>query len=192
MKYTSRFYDFLEATIAMEGGRKLTKNSSDPGGWTYGGLTAKYNPEIAHLIKSGKVPEDVLEHTYYTKYYKPIRGIELLYGPLAFILFDSRVHGMMPLYVSAIQMELRRMGHRIEVDGLYGPKTMKILASLTKDEAMNLANRLFDRSYELASKQAKKTMIVQKKEGLPIEDFTNGYQKRCEERAIYGGSFAFA
>lgn len=189
----ARALKFISKTIEFETGSQKdggwNDDPSDPGGPTQWGISSNHNPDYAELIRSKQLSKATASEIYYRKYYRKIRWIDSLPEPVAFMLFDARVHGSMKPLVAEIQRCLNMIADsRLKVDGLYGPATYRGLVKLDNNELSDLMTLISTTSPYLAKRVARATMNTQKRQGRPVRNYTNGFANRFSKRVRYAYS----
>lgn len=82
-------------TVGLEGKGKHTKDSDDPGGETYTGISRRYNPSWKgwmFIDKGDYAGADKLVKDFYLKYYWIPAGCDAVPYPMDVCLFDSQVN----------------------------------------------------------------------------------------------------
>lgn len=185
--YPKRFVNFHTATLDMEGNVQLENSKSDPGGSTAWGISSKANPDLSQEISQG-MTRDRGYQIAFERYYSVIPNIGLMEPRIAFVVYDSRFHGMKENLL-IIESSLKRLGYNIVDDGKFEQETYRVLSNLTAPEADVVMNDL-NRSLKLAAASAaKRTMKAQEAQGLPIHDYTDGFINRQTKRLKYAQSF---
>jgi lysozyme family protein len=179
----NRFLLFVERTLRMEG--SWSDDGSDPGGATMFGLSSRFNPEVADEIKSRTLSKTKALSIIKQKYYDPIVGVNDVPIGIAFIIFDSRFHGMKEAIIQ-IQSDLNKYrGARLTVDGKWGRSTATACIGLKPSEVEEMLARQKNKAYQMAVGASQRVLSYQKQNGLPLKDYTNGFYNRQTLRAGY-------
>lgn len=182
--FPQRFVDYYTATLKLEGDVAVHPyDPSDPGGATSWGISEKAHPDLAAKIRLGLSREEAFGIAY-VRYYTIIPLIGQVDPRIGFVIFDARFHGMKE-NVYAIQTGLANMGYSLKIDSIAGPETMKILSRITKEESTVLLNGVAQATQALAIAAANRTMSAQKRQGLPVKNYKNGFVARQEGRVSY-------
>lgn len=105
---------------------------NDPGGATQWGISSKYYPKLAPLIREGKLKKHVAR-AIYEKLYNQFSKYGAIDPRLHFYLFDRAVHGHLRELTRLVQALANGYeGIRLKIDGLYGRNTAKALRTLSK------------------------------------------------------------
>lgn len=188
-EFPARFLLYVGHTITSEIGHDPDENGgwnhhpSDHGGPTQWGIAANYNPKYAEKIKKKKLSYEEALGIYYNKYYKPIYNIDKLPPSIGFILFDARVHGSIRTDARDLQTLVNVVsGARLKTDGVYGPKTYRAISQLSGPQLTSILSMMRMTVPFRAEKVAKSTMRSQKRKGLRVTNYTNGFRKRFNDR----------
>lgn len=182
--FPQRFVDYYTATLKLEGDVAVHPyDPSDPGGATSWGISAKAHPDLIDKIRVGLSREEAFAIAY-ERYYTIIPLIGQVDPRIGFVIFDARFHGMKE-NVYAIQTGLTNMGYSLKIDSIAGSETMGILSRITKEQSTVLLNGVAEATQALAIAAANRTMNVQKRQGLPVKNYKNGFVARQEGRLSY-------
>lgn len=119
----------IAKVIEREGGDKLTKDPSDPGGTTKYGISQRANPNVD--IENLTLEEAV--SIYKEKYWDPSRAVDFP-KQLMDMYFDMCVNFGQFKAVKIVQEAVNHKGlSKLKVDGRIGPKTIKAVQALEKD-----------------------------------------------------------
>lgn len=187
LPYPKRFVDFHVATLDMEGNVQLENSKSDPGGKTAWGISSAANPDLSQEIAQG-MSRDRGFQIAYERYYSVIPNIAIMEPRIAFVVYDSRYHGMKENLV-IIEASLKKLGYNVIDDGKFELATYQALVGLSKPEA-DVVLRDLNAALQLsASSAAKRTMKSQEKKGLEIHDYTDSFVYRQKRRLAFAESF---
>lgn len=166
--------DDIQQVIEIEGG--YSNHPGDVGGATMYGISSKFNPSVASKIKQGTFTKCDAAKIYYEKYYKPSFAEAILDMPFTrYLIFDARVHGN-KVVLRQLQHYLNKKGAGIIADGVVGPKTIRAIRKLVKDEDVL---KWYTGNYESIMKEvAALTMNTQARMGKQVTDFTKGFTNR--------------
>jgi lysozyme family protein len=154
---------------------KVTNNPSDPGGLTVSGMTLKNNPEIAEWDTLNEYEQYLLLIRVYKKYLRKVDEsidyrMRFLISHALFVGFDT--------VISKIQECLVLFGLPVTVDGVYGHQTEGALMSCDSDQIESILSEIAAQKRDLARKEAEQVMSYQKRNNLPIQNYTTGYSNR--------------
>lgn len=188
-RFPARFSKFVEHTILSEIGADpkndggWTNHASDHGGPTQWGIAANYNKGYAARIRNKRLTKDEAKQVYYEKYYKPIFMVDKLPAPIAFLLFDAKVHGSIRSTVKDLQSLTNFVsGSNLKLDGVYGPNTYRAISRLSEPQLESVLSMMKMTVPFRASRVAKATMRTQVRKGLKPLDYTEGFEKRFKDR----------
>lgn len=187
LPYPKRFLEFHTATLEMEGNVQLEDAKSDPGGKTAWGISSAANPDLSQEIAQGMSRERGFQIAY-ERYYSVIPNIAIMEPRIAFVVYDSRYHGMKENLV-AIEASLKKLGYNIVVDGKFELTTYQTLVGLSKTEADIVMQDLYAALTLSAASAAKRTMSAQQKKGLEVHDYTDAFVYRQKKRLAYAETF---
>lgn len=173
-------YSFALKTIEFEGG--YVNNPSDIGGETKFGISKKFHPDVD--IKNLTKDDAVRIYLSTMAYVKEIPSI--LSSGFAFLYFDCRVSGQ-KYSVMALQNIVNSLfapDERVVVDGIWGPKTTALLNKVDVSMRIPVLKACLSIAEGVGRAQAMHTMRAQERSGLKVQDFSNGYIRRCRERLI--------
>lgn len=150
----------IDYILEMEGG--FVDKPADKGGPTLMGISSRSYPALADDIVNQTLDVAVVKTIYAKDYYYPITGIEVLerdFPDLAWLLFSGAVHGAGDNHlVELIQRHLNvSAGIPVNVDGVWGPKTLEALSSLTQSEIGELRSTI-DGSVETLARRRVRTV----------------------------------
>jgi len=137
-----------EKVLHLEGGYKLSYDPVDAGGMTFAGISRVVWPDWPGwlLIDSGELSghriEAMVESFYKIHYWNEIKGDQIRFQGVAFMLYDFAVNAGIK---TAVKLAQKIVGS--EQDGVMGPKTISKLSRYVFDEA---SERLFMAEYSLA------------------------------------------
>ena len=127
--------DFLPAyedMIRAEGGYKLTNVPGDTGGQTYAGIAREKNadwPGWAYIDR-GEIPPTALVRVYYfTGWWEPIHGDEILDQAIAATLFKNAVNTSARLRPK-VAIKLAQLAAKVTPDGDLGPRTLAAINAM--------------------------------------------------------------
>lgn len=190
LPYPKRFVNFHAATLDMEGNVKLENSKSDPGGKTAWGISTSANPDLSQEIANGMTRERGFQIAF-ERYYSVIPNIALMDPRIAFVVYDSRFHGMKENLV-VIESSLKKLGYNVIDDGKFEQETYRVLTTLRPTEVDIVMNDLKRALSLSASSAAKRTMAAQAKQGLEVHDYTQAFINRQTRRLSYAESFRSA
>lgn len=193
--YSGRFRLFVSRTIEFEVGNRpnggWNKHESDHGGATQWGISSNYNKHVSEKIKAGVLTKEEAIGIYFKDYYRKIYNVEKLPASIAFLLFDSRVHGSIRSTVSDIQRLINFLtGYNLKVDGAYGPNTFRAIQTLDSSSLATLLMMMKVSVPQRAAKVAMATMRTQQRKGLPTYDYSNGFRNRFRKRIEVAVNYA--
>lgn len=179
------FESMINKVFELEG--EWSDRPSDPGGATMYGISSVHNPKYADKIRKQALTKAEAKMIYKLNYWDPIYKVDSLPLPIAWIVFDTRIHGSLESIKDIQTWISKNTNPAISIDGVYGKQTWE---SLPKSNAMlaDLVSYLLGRAKLSARAAAIRTMDKQKQSGRPVEDFTNGYTKRFTERYSFANS----
>ena len=132
----SKFYDFVEDVISIEGG--YTNDADDSGGPTNLGITestarkAGYTGDIRDLTKQEAI--EIYKKFYWDDLH--LDAVSHYYEDLAFELFDTGVNCgvrrsgiFLQRVLNGLNYEEKLAKPNLKLDGLIGPKTIKALSN---------------------------------------------------------------
>jgi lysozyme family protein len=188
-QYPSRFTRYFDKTIEFEVGNYpnggWSNKTKEWEGCVQWGLAAKYHADLAFKINGGMLSRDEAKAVYYKEYYLPIYGISQVDPGIGFLLFDTRVHGNFRTLIKYIQRYLNACGAKLAVDGLYGPKTSKMLILLDKNSAQDFLAWFKRCAEEMGREAAARVAAIQVSEHTKVFDFTKSFTKRYAARAQF-------
>ena len=117
--------EIIVGVIQREGGDKITNDPSDPGGLTKYGISKRSNPDLD--IENLNLFDAI---TIYKARYWDKSKAEDLKKDLQEIYFDMVVNAGKRRSVKILQEACNHKGHKLVVDGLIGPKTIKATSNL--------------------------------------------------------------
>ena len=141
-----KFEDIIDDVLKREGGEKITKDPSDPGGTTKYGISQRAFPDLD--IEA--LNEQEAKQIYFEKYWVKSRA-EKMPNQLKEIYFDMCVNfgrkGAVKVLQQAANSKLR---NKIEVDGGIGPATLKAIQNVSLDRVrayrvLRFANIVIDK-----------------------------------------------
>lgn len=193
--YSGRFRLFVSRTIEFEVGNRpnggWNKHRSDHGGATQWGISSNYNKKFSEKIKAGVLTKEEATEIYFKNYYSRIYNVEQLPASIAFLLFDSRVHGSIRATVSDIQRLINFLtGDSLKVDGAYGPNTFRAIQKMDKSSLATLLMMMKISVPQRAIKVAAATMRTQRQKGLPVYDYSRGFKNRFRKRIDVAVNYA--
>jgi lysozyme family protein len=107
------------------------RDPADPGGATQWGISSKYNPTLAPLIKRGKLSKTTAR-SIYARLYNRYTKYGVIDQRIHFYLFDRAVHGHVKDLVRLIQTLINGYeAFSLRIDGAFGPNTARALQRLT-------------------------------------------------------------
>ena len=142
--------DFLkcfETVVDIEGGYKLHTVEGDRGGMTYAGIARNAWSDWPGWAKidAGDMGVDLrnMVAEFYREYFwDKIRGDQILFSGVAFVIYDFAVNAGVKTSVKIAQEIVGA-----EPDGIMGPKTIAKLSEYVRDES---TERLFMAEFSLA------------------------------------------
>jgi lysozyme family protein len=178
---TARFYQAVGITLEFEGG--LSNGVSDLGGATAYGISSAAHPEHQSEIARGSFSRSDAIEVYREEYWDRIMLINDIPGPIAFLLFDSRVHGHQNAYVVRLQafMNRQRLAD-LKVDGKWGPLTARAARDLSASNVARFLEQIRDVTPSLAESLAVRQLREQAAHGLPLRDYSRGFESRLTQR----------
>lgn len=122
-----RFEDAVEVILDIEGGLANRRRGDDPGGLTNWGISLAAFPElgedgIRNLTREGA-------KALYLEHYWRSSKAELVPWYLRLLLFDFSIHAGPREATRQLQECLNRLGWKLKIDGIIGPKTLKAVSS---------------------------------------------------------------
>jgi lysozyme family protein len=165
---------------------KSSNDKRDPGKATMFGLSEKSNPDIAEKLINRTLTEDEAIKVYFNKYYKSIYNIAALHSALAFIIFDAGIHGsresIREMQYWANRNARKEGSAQIAEDGFFGPASFERFDELSEAEIKSMLKYLISKAPANASLAAQRVMRVQKRDGLEVYDYTEGFKNRLMSR----------
>lgn len=183
------FQSMIDKVFELEG--DWSDNTSDPGGATMYGISSVHNPKYANKIKSKTLTKAEAQMIYRDNYWTPIYKVDSLPLPIAWIIFDARIHGSLESIKDIQTWISKNINPSISIDGIYGKQTWENLPK-SKRMLADLVSYLIERTGLSARAAAVRTMAAQKKLGLPVEDYTNGFTKRLSERYSFATDLQYS
>lgn len=172
MDRSKMFEDIVSDTIKWEtGGDKsgaFTDDPDDSGRATKWGISQAANPDVNIKALTYKEAVDI----YYTKYWNQLYDL-IPDAQLAFKVFDMGVLNGVKVSVKKLQKAIKKQGHIIKVDGLFGPLT---LTALNLCYAEGQGNDLYQKYIELFQRRALYIVTI-KPWNLK---YFNGWRRRIE------------
>lgn len=169
-KYPSRFLAFIEPILRYEsGGRKDGGHVllADGAGWTQWGITERYNPNVASKIRAGTLTREEAMRVYYDNYYKATPYVDGLPSSIAFIMFDTQIHGSRDVFIQSLQRLLNREGgENLQLTGRMDSATFGAVqrkaswvgtafVRALNDDAQVIARQLEERRVRKAEREAR-------------------------------------
>lgn len=183
------FQSMIDKVFELEG--NWSNDKSDPGGATMYGISSVHNPKYANKIKSKTLTKAEAQMIYRDNYWTPIYKVDSLPLPIAWIIFDARIHGSLESIKDIQTWISKNINSSITVDGIYGKETWENLPK-SKQMLADLVSYLIERTGLSARAAAVRTMAYQKKYGLPVADYTDGFTKRLTERYSFATDLQYS
>lgn len=182
-RYTPRFFQAAGLFIDLEGG--FSNDPSDPGGPTAYGISSAAHPEYKEKILAGEFTiNDTLKVLF--PYWRSIPYVETLPGPIAFIIFDSKAHGSIDIFVRYLQTFINDVtGSHLIVDGQFGPVTGGATLALSESQVNRFIVGIKPYLPEMAHRVAVATMETERKMHKPAKDYTVSFTNRFKRRVDY-------
>lgn len=183
------FQSMIDKVFELEG--NWSDDKSDPGGATMYGISSVHNPKYANKIKSKTLTKAEAQMIYRDNYWTPIYKVDSLPLPIAWIIFDARIHGSLESIKDIQTWISKNINSSITIDGIYGKQTWENLPK-SKQMLADLVSYLIERTGLSARAAAVRTMESQKRLGLPVTDYTNGFTKRLTERYSFATDLQYS
>jgi lysozyme family protein len=147
--FEQELIDFL---LTLEG--EQSNLAGDSGGWTYRGLSERFYPQVKQRFAANDPELDsYVEQVYLTDYLRSIYGYDVLvkeFPWLIKLLFPAKVHGAGDEHIiEVVQRQLCALVGEITIDGVLGPKTLRMLLSLSNEQRLTLRHALIESMDEL-------------------------------------------
>lgn len=175
-----RFLSFVEATLRFEGA--WSDDDRDPGGATMWGLTERFNPEIGDKIRSRTLTKTEALEVINSKYYEPLALINQVHESIAFLVFDSKFHGMVEVVKELQVLIERHTNKRVIADGIWGKNTASAALLLSDHDVLMILKELSQKTFDLGSHAALRVIRYQKNNNMPVYDYTVGFANRQDKR----------
>lgn len=174
------FESFISFTLDFEGG--YSNDPSDPGGPTMFGLASRWHPQLKAKIISGTLTEEEAKQYVKEKYFDTIIMVHEVDPGIGFLVFDSRFHGNLEV-IRYIQSGVNALtGAALRVDGIWGRKTAHVCAALSKTQVDTLIKYIRENIDDISRSAANRVIRYQKRNGMPVYDYYNGFKNRNVKR----------
>jgi lysozyme family protein len=151
--FEQELIDFL---LTLEGNQ--SNLAGDTGGWTYRGLSERFYPQVKQRFAANDPDLDsYVEQIYLTDYLQSIYGYDVLVNEfpwLVKLLFPAKVHGAGDEHIiEVVQRQLSALVGNVTIDGVLGPKTLRMLLSLSNEQRLTLRHALIESMDELIQRR---------------------------------------